>query len=57
MRVNPRILLNSIVLISSIFGTLGLTIGVLAGGHIVQALSAVLLFLLGFFASKFHNRL
>ena len=55
MRVNPRILLNSIVLISCIFGTLGLTIAVLAGGDIVKAISAILLFMLGWTGSKFHN--
>lgn len=57
MRVNPRILLNSIVLISCIFGTLGLTIAVLAGGDIVKAMSAILLFMLGWTGSKFHNNL
>jgi hypothetical protein len=57
MRVNPRILLNSIVLISCIFGTLGLTIAVLAGGDIVKAISAILLFMLGWTGSKFHNSL
>jgi hypothetical protein len=57
MRVNPRMLLNSIVLISCIFGTLGLTIAILAGGDIVKAVSSVLLFVLGWTASKFHNSL
>jgi hypothetical protein len=57
MRVNPRILLNSIVLISCIFGTLGLTIAVFAGGDIVKAISAILLFMLGWTGSKFHNSL
>jgi hypothetical protein len=57
MRVNPRILLNSIVLISCIFGTLGLTIAILAGGDIVKAISAILLFMLGWTGSKFHNTL
>ena len=57
MRVNPRILLISIVLISCIFGTLGLTIAVLAGGDIVKAISAILLFMLGWTGSKFHNSL
>lgn len=57
MRVNPRILLNSIVLISCIFGTLGLTIAVFAGGDIVKAISAILLFMLGWAGSKFHNSL
>jgi hypothetical protein len=57
MRVNPRILLNSIVLISCIFGTLGLTIAVIAGGDIVKAVSAILLFMLGWTGSKFHNSL
>lgn len=57
MRVNPRILLNSIVLISCIFGTLGLTIAVIAGGDIVKSISAILLFMLGWTGSKFHNSL
>jgi arginine exporter protein ArgO len=57
MRVNPRMLLNSIVLISCIFGTLGLTIAVFAGGDIVKAISAILLFLLGWTGAKFHNSL
>ena len=57
MRVNPKVLLNSIVLISCIFGTLGLTIAILAGGDIVKAISSVLLFMLGWAASKFHNSL
>ena len=57
MRVNPRILLNSIVLISCIFGTLGLTIAVIAGGDIVKAVSAILLFMLGWTGSKYHNSL
>ncbi len=57
MRVNPKVLLNSIVLISCIFGTLGLTIAILAGGDIVKAVSSVLLFMLGWTASKFHNSL
>ena len=57
MRVNPRILLNSIVLISCIFGTLGLTIAVFAGDDIVKAVSAILLFMLGWTGSKFHNSL
>jgi hypothetical protein len=57
MRVNPRILLNSIVLISCIFGTLGLTIAVLAGGDIVKAISSILLFMLGWTGSKLHNTL
>jgi hypothetical protein len=57
MRVNPRMLLNSIVLISCIFGTLGLTIAILAGGDIAKAISSVLLFMLGWTASKFHNSL
>jgi hypothetical protein len=57
MRVNPKVLLNSIVLISCIFGTLGLTIAILAGGDIVKAISSVLLFMLGWTASKFHNSL
>ena len=55
MRVNPRVFLNYIVLISCIFGTLGLTIAVLAGGDIVKAISAVLLFMLGWAGAKFHN--
>ena len=50
-------LLNSIVLISCIFGTLGLTIAVFAGGDIVKAISAILLFLLGWTGAKFHNLL
>jgi hypothetical protein len=57
MRVNPRMLLNSIVLISCIFGTLGLTIAIFAGGDIVKAISAVLLFMLGWAGAKFHNLL
>jgi hypothetical protein len=57
MRVNPKVLLTSIVLISCIFGTLGLTIAILAGGDIVKAVSSVLLFVLGWTASKFHNSL
>jgi hypothetical protein len=57
MRVNPRMLLNSIVLISCIFGTLGLTIAVFAGGDIVKAISAILLFILGWTGAKFHNSL
>jgi len=57
MRVNPRMLLNSIVLISCIFGTLGLTIAVFAGGDIVKAISAILLFMLGWTGAKFHNNL
>lgn len=50
-------LLNSIVLISCIFGTLGLTIAIIAGGDIVKAISAILLFMLGWAGSKFHNSL
>lgn len=57
MRVNPRVFLNSIVLISCIFGTLGLTIAILAGGDIVKAVSAILLFMLGWTGAKFHNSL
>lgn len=57
MRVNPRMLLNSIVLISCIFGTLGLTIAILAGGDVAKAISAVLLFMLGWAGAKFHNSL
>ena len=57
MRVNPKVFLNSIILISCIFGTLGLTIAVLAGGDIVKAISAVLLFMLGWAGAKFHNSL
>lgn len=57
MRVNPRILLNSIVLISCIFGTLGLTIAIIAGGDIVKAVSAIFIFMLGWTGSKFHNSL
>jgi hypothetical protein len=57
MRVNPRMLLNSIVLISCIFGTLALTIAILAGGDIVKAISSILLFMLGWTASKYHNSL
>lgn len=57
MRVNPRKLLNSIVLISCIFGTLALIIAIFAGGDIVKAVSAILLFLLGWTGSKFHNSL
>ena len=57
MRVNPRVFLNYIVLISCIFGTLGLTIAVFAGGDIVKAISAVLLFMLGWAGAKFHNSL
>lgn len=57
MRVNPRVFLNSIVLISCIFGTLGLTIAILAGGDIVKAVSAILLFMLGWTGAKFHNKL
>lgn len=55
MRVNPKVLLNSIVLISCIFGTLGLTIAILAGGDLVKAISAILLFMLGWAGAKFHN--
>lgn len=57
MRVNPRVFLNSIVLISCIFGTLGLMIAILAGGDIVKAISAILLFMLGWTGAKFHNLL
>lgn len=57
MKVNPKVLLNSIVLICCIFGTLGLTIAILAGGDIVKSVSSVLLFMLGWTASKFHNTL
>ena len=57
MRVNPRMLLNSIVLISCIFGTLGLTIAIFAGGDVVKAVSAILLFMLGWMGAKFHNSL
>lgn len=57
MRVNPRVLLNSIVLISCIFGTLGLTIAILAGGDIVKAVCSILLFMLGWTGAKFHNSL
>lgn len=57
MRVNPRIFLNTIVFISCIFSTLGLTIAIIAGGDIVKAISAVLLFMLGWAGSKFHNSL
>lgn len=57
MRVNPKVLLNSIVLISCIFGTLGLTIAIFAGGDLVKAISAVLLFMLGWAGAKFHNSL
>lgn len=55
MRVNPKVLLNSIVLISCIFGTIGLTIAILAGGDLVKAISAILLFMLGWAGAKFHN--
>jgi hypothetical protein len=57
MRVNPKVFLNSIVLISCIFGTLALIIAILAGGDIVKAVSAILLFLLGWTGAKFHNNL
>lgn len=57
MRVNPRIFLNTIVFISCIFGTLGLTVAIIAGGDIVKAISAILLFMLGWAGSKFHNSL
>jgi hypothetical protein len=57
MRVNPKVLLNSIILISCIFGTLALIIAIFAGGDIVKAVSAILLFLLGWTGSKFHNSL
>jgi arginine exporter protein ArgO len=57
MRVNPKVFLNSIVLISCIFGTLALTIAIFAGGDIVKAVSAILLFLLGWAGAKFHNSL
>ena len=57
MRVNPKVFLNSIILISCIFGTLGLTIAVFAGSDIVKAISAVLLFMLGWAGAKFHNSL
>lgn len=57
MRVNPRVFLNYIVLISCIFGTLGLTIAIFAGGDIVKAVSAILLFMLGWTGAKFHNSL
>ena len=57
MRVNPRVFLNYIVLISCIFGTLALIIAIFAGGDIVKAVSAVLLFMLGWTGAKFHNSL
>ena len=57
MRVNAKVFLNYIVLISCIFGTLGLTIAIFAGGDIVKAISAVLLFMLGWAGAKFHNSL
>jgi arginine exporter protein ArgO len=57
MRVNPKVFLNSIVLISCIFGTLALIIAIFAGGDIVKAVSAILLFLLGWMGAKFHNSL
>jgi hypothetical protein len=57
MRVNAKVFLNSIVLISCIFGTLALTIAIFAGGDIVKAISAVLLFMLGWAGAKFHNSL
>jgi preprotein translocase subunit SecG len=57
MRVNPKVLLNSIILISCIFGTLALIIAILAGGDIAKAISAILLFLLGWTGAKFHNSL
>jgi hypothetical protein len=57
MRVNPKVFLNSIVLISCIFGTLALIIAIFVGGDIVKAVSAILLFLLGWTGSKFHNSL
>lgn len=55
MRVNPRILLNSIVLISSIFGLAGLTIAAIVGTDIIVGVSCALIFILGFTAAKFHN--
>jgi cytochrome c biogenesis protein CcdA len=57
MRVNPKVFLNSIVLISCIFGTLASIIAIFAGGDIVKAVGAILLFLLGWTGSKFHNSL
>jgi len=36
---------------------LALTIAIFAGGDIVKAVSAILLFLLGWTGSKFHNSL
>jgi arginine exporter protein ArgO len=57
MRVNPKVFLNSIVLISCIFGTLALTIAIFAGGDIIKPISAVLLFMLGWAGAKFHNSL
>jgi hypothetical protein len=57
MRVNPKVLLNSIILISCIFGSGALIIAIFAGGDIVKAVSAILLFLLGWSGSKFHNSL
>jgi len=57
MRLRPDILLSWILILVSIFGTAALVIAVLAGDDIVRAISAALLFLLGFTVAKFHNNL
>jgi len=57
MRVNPRILLNYIVLLCAIFGTLALIIGILIGDDIVRSICAILIFFIGWTAAKFHNSL
>ena len=57
MRVNPKVLLNSIILISCIFGTLALIIAIYVGGDVFKAVSAISLFMLGWTGAKFHNSL
>jgi hypothetical protein len=57
MRVNPQALLNTIILISCIFGTLALIICVLVGTAVVQGICCILLFLLGYVAAKFQDSL
>lgn len=55
MRVNPRQLMKTILIISCTFGVIAFVVCILAGNDIVRAIASVLLFLLGFIAAKIHN--
>ena len=57
MRLRPDILLSWIIILVSIFGTAALIIAVMFGTDVVRAISAALLFLLGFAVAKMHNNL